>query len=205
MVDKRHKHHKHHKDHKEHKLWGWGDYRLILLALLGIMLMLLGTLGDRWGGGAGLEKDRAPLPAATGESPGYPGCPSRELEQRLAKILEQVEGVSRVSVLLSYYSGSLYTYVSDREESWKETLEGDGEGGSRDIQEGSQSEQLVLRRGNQGQEEPVLREEVYPRVKGALVVARGVEDPHRKSRVIEAVQAVLDLPSHKVIVLPGGD
>jgi len=60
----------------------------------------------------------------------------------------------------------------------------------------------VLLRDPQGNELPLVVEEGEPRYRGVLVVARGVEDPEVKARVIEALQVLLGLPAHRITVLP---
>ena len=127
-----------------------------------------------------------------------------KVEQELEKILNKIEGVSDVSVLVSFYAGPKYIYAVNYEENFRETEERDRDGGSRDIVEKNNKDQIVLRRGEKGEEIPLIIEEIYPEVQGVLVVARGVEQPVKKSQIVEAVKTILDLPYHKVVVLPRG-
>ncbi|MFS8513242.1 MAG: stage III sporulation protein AG, partial [Planifilum fulgidum] len=41
-------------------------------------------------------------------------------------------------------------------------------------------------------------------VRGVLIVAEGAEDLKRKALIIEAVQRVLDVPVHRISVMPRG-
>jgi len=92
--------------------------------------------------------------------------------------------------------------VADEEQSQRQTSEGDCEGGSREIVEETTRKTYVLLRDPQGNELPLVVEEGEPRYRGVLVVARGVEDPEVKARVIEALQVLLGLPAHRITVLP---
>ncbi len=125
-----------------------------------------------------------------------------KMEKDLEKILNEIEGVSDVSVLISFYAGSRYIYAVNYEESSRKTEERDRDGGSRDITEDNHKDSIVLRRGENGEEIPLIIEEINPEVQGVLVVARGVEQAQKKSQIVEAVKTILDLPYHKVVVLP---
>ncbi|PKM79967.1 MAG: stage III sporulation protein AG [Firmicutes bacterium HGW-Firmicutes-13] len=177
------------------------DPKLIMLILLGVGLMLFSSFFTSADRGTLLDRETEEVVPAIVQKSSSPG---KNMESELEKILNEIEGVSGVSVFLSFYSGSSYVYASNIEENLRQTEERDRDGGTRDIIENNQKGQIVLMRGNQGQEEPLIIEEVYPKVQGVLIVAKGVENPHKQSQVVEAVRAVLNLPSHKVVVLPGG-
>jgi len=57
----------------------------------------------------------------------------------------------------------------------------------------------------QGGEKPVIVQEQLPRVRGVVIVAGGVVSPLVESRIVQAVQALLDIPAHKITVLPRGN
>ena len=69
------------------------------------------------------------------------------------------------------------------------------------MEDQSQEEQLVTVR--EGDEEvPVIIETKKPVIRGVLVVAGGAENMTVKNWIIESVTRVLDVPSHKVAVMP---
>lgn len=176
------------------------DPKLIILILLGVGLMLFSSYFRSPGGGALLEGKREEGVTAVLQKS---ISPEKNMENELEKILNEIEGVSKVSVMLSFHSGPKYTYASNIEENLRQTEEMTSDGATRDITENNHKNQIVLFQDGQG-ESPLIIEEVYPKVQGVLIVAQGVENPHKKSQVVEAVKAILDLPSHKVVVLPGG-
>jgi stage III sporulation protein AG len=92
--------------------------------------------------------------------------------------------------------------VTDREESRRQTSEGDSEGGNREIVEETSRSTYVVLRDSLGNEVPLVAEERKPLYRGVLVVAAGVDDPAVKARVIEALQVLLGLPAHRITVLP---
>ena len=151
----------------------------------------------------GVEKDPAPY---IHETASFREIEDKELELagRLETVLSKIEGVGRVNVILTLERGSEYMYASTTDSSSKETVEQDTAGGTRDITEKADRIQMVITRSTQGSEEPVLITEIFPEIKGVVVVAQGVQDPRIKESITRAVQTALRLGAHKITVLPMG-
>ena len=170
---------------------------LLAVALLALLLMNL----DNFTGG--LEEPPPPKPAEASHPLGG-AVLEREMAGRLEKVLMKISGVGRVEVFLTLERGAEYHYASIVDSSQKETREEDSAGGNREILESTQRSQLVLTRSTQGQEEPVLLTEVFPRIKGVIVVAQGARDPWIRESITRAVQTALGIGPHKINVLPMG-
>ena len=77
----------------------------------------------------------------------------------------------------------------------------DQQGGERKVLDQSEEEQLVIiREGDK--EVPIVLETKKPQVRGVLVVAKGAENVQIEKRIIESVTKLLDVPSHRVSVMP---
>lgn len=125
-----------------------------------------------------------------------------ELARKLEAMLGSINGVGdvKVSVRLAASTHSHYAFNTDNGE--KVIREQDQSGGTRTTTETTQMEQLVLVRGPQGSEKPVIEKEIAPDIAGVLVVARGASRPEVRARLFQAVQVSLGVNPHKVIVLP---
>ena len=67
----------------------------------------------------------------------------------------------------------------------------------------SEVEGVAHMRGNFATKEgPIISETKKPSVRGVLVVAKGAENIQIKKWIIEAVTRSLDVPSHRVSVMP---
>ena len=53
-------------------------------------------------------------------------------------------------------------------------------------------------------EEPIVLQRLKPDVKGIIIVAKGAENLEVKTAVMKAVRAYLDVPPHKIAILPKG-
>ncbi|MFP3359212.1 stage III sporulation protein AG, partial [Planococcus sp. SIMBA_143] len=73
--------------------------------------------------------------------------------------------------------------------------------GKRSIEDKSQEEEIVIV-NNGDKEVPIVKETKKPKVSGVLVVAKGADNIQIKKWIIEAVTRSLNVPSHRVSVLP---
>ncbi|MCH5584183.1 stage III sporulation protein AG [Shimazuella sp. AN120528] len=126
-----------------------------------------------------------------------------QFESELSAILSKVVGVSDVSVVVNLDSTEEEVVQSDTRESEQTTNEADTKGGSRSVNQNNVDKKTSVYRTNQG-EQPIVIKRLKPRVRGVLVVARGVENLQVRALVIEAVQRILDVPSYRISVLPRG-
>lgn len=122
-------------------------------------------------------------------------------EEQLKAILEEVIGVGDVSVMVNLESTEEVVVEKDVNERSQVTKEVDKEKATRDIQDSSKDQKVVLVQSGQG-EHPIIVKKVKPKVRGVLVVAKGAENMKVKALVTEAVQRVLHVEPHKISILP---
>lgn len=123
----------------------------------------------------------------------------QELEQRLESILTKIEGVGKVSVLITYSETS--EFVAMYNENFKEssTEEADTGGGTRKISEVDNSKEIIYKEEN-GQKVPVTQKLILPKIEGAVVTAEGARNAEIKANIIQAVEAATGLATHKIQV-----
>lgn len=122
-------------------------------------------------------------------------------EEDLKGMLEKIQGVSEVDVMVNLDSTDVKVYEKNLIKGQQTTDESDNNGGTRKVEDQTEETQVVLvRQGDQ--EVPLLIQTKKPKVRGVFVVANGAEHATTKMWVIEAVAKVLDVPTHKVSVMP---
>lgn len=122
-------------------------------------------------------------------------------ETQLKRALEEIVGVSNVSVMVNVAGSKKNIYEKNTHTTEQNTEEIDREGGTRDVKDSSKDEQVVIvRKGDT--EEPLIIHTQKPEISGVLVVANGVDNIQVKTWVVEAISRVLDIPSHRVSVMP---
>ncbi|CAM4123232.1 stage III sporulation protein AG [Bacillus manliponensis] len=122
-------------------------------------------------------------------------------EQELKAALEEVAGVKDVSIEINLDSSEEKILEKNIVKRSQTTDETDKEGGKRKVNDESMDEKTVIIREGDKETPIVLRTE-KPKVRGVLVVAKGVDNIQVKQMVREAVIRMLDVPSHRVSVLP---
>lgn len=124
-----------------------------------------------------------------------------DLEKRLENILKKIEGVGKVSVLITYSESNtvvpLYNFSTNK----SVAEETDTSGGKR-VTETEDSEKEVIKDNNS---EIVTEKIIMPKIEGAIIIAKGAENSIVKSNIVTAVEAVTGLATHKIQVFEMGD
>ncbi|WP_100404758.1 stage III sporulation protein AG [Bacillus solitudinis] len=188
----------------------WPLHYIMLLGCVGIALMIVGNLlntqpmDEEQPLPVFNEKDSEDEPAFGQKSQAEPSSMEdyeNRYENQLRESLEQIVGISDVSVMINLSETERNVYEKNSNTKQQQTDETDREGGQRKVEDVTKDEQLVIIR-NGDKEEPVLINKEKPDIRGVLVVAKGVENKEVKTWVVEAVSRVLDVPSHRVSVMP---
>ncbi|SFE31005.1 stage III sporulation protein AG [Alteribacillus iranensis] len=180
---------------------------LIVILLFGIFLMIAGTIGKEkdetekeWLRDNKNQQEIVETKATPTELEKIPDK-EKAIQDRLAIMLENISGVSRVEVMVNLQGSEEKVYEKNTIFRQQTTREEEHQGGSREVEDGTKEEQIVIvRQGDQ--EKPILLHTKKPEARGVLVVAEGVSDLKVKEWVVEAVTRSLDVPPHKVSVLP---
>lgn len=123
-----------------------------------------------------------------------------QLENRLEKILSNVEGVGKVQVMITLKSNGERVVEKDTEssESTKEEGAGQEKDKSRDI---TQKETTVMYNQGSGSSEPYVVKELEPEIEGVLVIAQGGDSPAIAKNISEAILALFPVDAHKIKVM----
>ena len=121
-----------------------------------------------------------------------------QLTQELKIILSQIEGAGQVEVSITLASDGEKSYASNSVDEKREIEESNPQGTVQETVESKRSRDLAVTSGD-----ALLIENKFPQVIGVLVVAEGAKYPVVKERLTAATATLLDIPSHKVSVMPG--
>ncbi|HEX3047744.1 MAG TPA: hypothetical protein VHY08_23535 [Bacillota bacterium] len=121
-----------------------------------------------------------------------------QMEKELTTVLSAIAGVGKVQVKLNLKSKRRMIWERQAQIN-KRTSQ---EQGAVNTEEES-NDQLVFAKDAGGGDQPVLKEELAPEIQGVIVIATGADDVAIKQLLTTTVVTVLDIPPHRVIVLPG--
>ena len=121
-----------------------------------------------------------------------------QLEKKLAAILSKVKGAGKVEVMITLESSSELVLQVDENGASDTIHEEDSAGGVRDSSQSSYSKDTVQTGSD---DTPYVIKEINPKVSGVLVIAEGAGSAAVKNEIYEAVEALFNLPVHKIKVL----
>ena len=154
-----------------------GRYKYVLLvALVGAALLLV-PAGE-------------PDPAPAAEPLRTDLFQLADMEEKLGRVLSQVEGAGKVTVALTL------------RESPRQILAQDGSAAEGDREVRRETATVVLSKGGGGQEAVTLQQ-LGPVFQGAVVVCPGAESPTVRLALSEAVSALTGLGADKISIIKG--
>ena len=106
------------------------------------------------------------------------------LENKLENVISSIKGVEDAKVVVSLEKGFEYVYATEEE--------------TKTSSNGTSITKLsiVMVDGK-----PVIKEEVYPVIKGVVVVASGVEDVGVRMNVLSIIQTIIEVDNSKINIL----
>ena len=129
------------------------------------------------------------------------GSSSTDLESNLETILGNIEGVGKVKVLITYSESSQTVPMFNEDTSISATEETDTNGGSRKISQENTKKEVIYQEVD-GEKIPITQSVIMPTIEGAIITAVGAGNATVKSNIIQAVEAVTGLATHKIQVFP---
>lgn len=123
----------------------------------------------------------------------------QNLEQKLETILNKITGVGEVTVCINYSESSEIIAMYNENSKVSNTEETDTSGGVRKIEQTDIQKDIIYKEEN-GQKEPITQKIKQPKIEGAIVVAKGANDINVKTNIIQAVEAVTGISTHKIQV-----
>lgn len=127
------------------------------------------------------------------------------LEERIARALEQVEGVGKTEVVITLKSTAEKVVEKDSSVNSQTIDEADSTGGTRVQEEHSSEKSSVYEQYEDGSQSPYVSKELTPEIGGVLVVAEGGDNAVVIRDITEAIQALFGVEAHKIKIMKRTD
>lgn len=124
-----------------------------------------------------------------------------EYEGRLKDLLEKMVGVGTVDVLVTVDSTEETVVQLNEKMMSTITEETDRNGAKRHITDISKDGQVVLYEVS-GSQSPIVVKKLKPRIRGVFIVAKGAENATVHKLIAEAISRGVDVPIHRISVVP---
>src|SRR5574344_1974056 len=122
-----------------------------------------------------------------------------QLEKKLESILSKISGVGDVDVMITFSQSSRTIPLYNEDTKATTTEEKDTSGGTRKVTENNSNKEVVYDETG-GTKSVITQSVVSPTIEGAVVIARGAINAGVKNNIIQAVEAVTGLATHKIQV-----
>ena len=120
---------------------------------------------------------------------------AERMERKLEEMLLRIDGVTSAKVVITVNSTMEKVVLQDTTTETENLEEQDGEGGIRTSGKSTGEKKTVL-----AGDAPYLTKELTPEVEGVVAVISGA-DGAKVLAITEAVQALFDVPAHKVKII----
>jgi stage III sporulation protein AG len=183
---------------------------LVLVGLIGCGLMILNSfsflhikdVNPIQQGASPPSEDSKP---AFGGSVGKEQASFRDYEQayegKLREILTKIVGVGEVEVMVTIDSTEELQVEKNTKDTQQVTNEKGNNGETRHITDVSRSSDAVIM-NQSGDDTPLVVKTTKPKIRGVVVVAKGAENATVKKLISDAVERGLDVPAHRISVVP---
>lgn len=125
----------------------------------------------------------------------------RSFEARIKSILEEIIGIEQVGVLVSIDSTEELIVQRNFKDNQQQTEETDANGGKRHTTQYTRDGQSVTLESS-GNQSPIITKRIKPKIRGVIVVAKGVENATVKKMVVDAIEKGLNVPAYRISVVP---
>lgn len=122
-------------------------------------------------------------------------------ENKLAKILSEIDGAGDVKVMISYQTGVENVPLLDTKDSNTVTEESDNDSARR-TEQNSIETSIIFNQEKSGNKVPYISKTIMPVVEGVIVTCDGGGDEIVKANVIKAVTVITGVTANKVQVFP---
>lgn len=121
------------------------------------------------------------------------------LEHKLEQVLGQMEGVGKVSVMVTVADQGEDIIEKDKTEHTSTVTNTDS--GSMEMTTEKDSGEETVYEESGGEKAPYVSKEILPEIEGVLVVAEGGDSPRIVSDISDAVKALFQVEAHRIKVV----
>ncbi|HEY8422677.1 MAG TPA: stage III sporulation protein AG [Thermoclostridium sp.] len=185
------------KDYFQNKKGKRGIENLVIILIIGVIIIIIA--GSLFGDDKKSEKKAGNVDAIALSSNNAQD-ELEEFEKKLEKILSEIQGAGNVKVMVTWNSDGEVVHAYNQTEEFVLREQQDGTETFNKSDEKKVQNELVFMDSGTGRV-PVVIRRIMPEVKGVVVVADGAGSSSVRQDIINAVEALLGIPRHRIQVL----
>lgn len=174
---------------------------VVFIVILIITIIVINTIwnGDKNTNKEQIDKNKKLAQMESNTMPVSNKSETDETANDLEEILSKINGVGKVSVMITYSQTSQTVPLYNEDSSERNTEETDKQGGSRKVTETDMKKEIIYKEES-GEKVPITQSIVSPIMKGAIITAEGAGNANVKTSIVQAVEAATGLATHKIQV-----
>lgn len=123
----------------------------------------------------------------------------KRLEEKINTLVKEIEGVGKVTVMVTIESGSENIYATEEKTSGNTTNDGSESG--KTTNNNTYEESVVL---INGQKEALIEKVIEPKIRGVVIVCEGGSNSTVKQQVTQAITTAFAINANKVCITQSG-
>ncbi|MDE6761237.1 MAG: hypothetical protein K2J90_11255 [Lachnospiraceae bacterium] len=173
--------------------------KAVILFLAGIFFLLAATPVSSLSGKKSKQKETEKITSEKQEVKNEKNDAYIEaLENKLEQTIEGMEGAGKVLVMITLKDSG--EKILDKNQPYESESENSKEEGKEIERTSIKSDPETVLIEEEGDTAPIIVQEMYPDVKGVVVVCEGGDDKVLAIHIKEAVQALFSIDAHKIVV-----
>ncbi len=143
------------------------------------------------------EKD---MPCSSSKIETSMSAKKKSLEESLENIVSGINGAGKAKVLITFEGTCETIYATEEKKNNEASEDKSGEDITRKKESNDSEKKFITVKGSDGGEKALAVTELEPKIKGAVVICPGADDPIVKNRITEAVTTALNINSNRVCI-----
>lgn len=173
--------------------------KVVILFLLGIFFLLAATPVSSFSGKKSKKEEEEKITEENiVEKKEKNDAYIEALENKLEQTIEGMEGAGKVLVMITLKDSG--EKILDKNQPYENESENSKEEGRETERTSIKSDPETVLIEEEGDTVPIVVQEMYPDIKGVVVVCEGGDDTALALRIKEAVQALFSIDAHKIVV-----
>lgn len=124
----------------------------------------------------------------------------KSLEESLENIVSGINGAGKAKVMITFEGTSETVYATEEKKNNEASEDKSGDDITRKKESNDCEKKFITVKGSDGGEKALAVTELEPKIKGAVVICPGADDPIVKNRITEAVITALNINSNRVCI-----
>jgi stage III sporulation protein AG len=174
-----------------------GTWIIVAIGIVGMLLILLSEFLPR---SDASDKKTSSAPPGVQTAAQTDVDYTQKMEARLREIVASISGVGQSKIMVTLENSEENVYAQEEKKDVNRTQDTQSGGTTRTQERDNTEQKYLVMQDKNGQEQPLVKTQLEPKVKGVVIVCEGADDLYVQEQVINAVKTAFDIPSSRICI-----